>query len=1065
MKLVLLNLLVCFNPAYSLASSLAAEGVEDFQGTDERANWSFYSYHAGAEDRWTVEGGVMKALTWGWNTQSAILYSPSGWVAPSVGWFEAKVRFENQQQEGGIIVRAAGSQGGAFDNNVTGVFFTIDGRNGNVYLRGSSENYSFNSVFWGDTQGAIVGYSNQNTYYLRLNFNGNSYYGQVFNADHTQVLYTSPTLTWTALGTGVGLYMGRGSDSDATDVACDYFDDLQLHETKTSLKDNGLEDFEGVNERTDWNFYSHSAGAEDRWTAESGVMKALTWGWNTQSAILYSPSGWTAPPNGWFEAKVRLENQQQEAGIIARAAGSYGGAFDNNVTGVFFTIDGRNGNVYLRGSNENYSFNSVFWGDTQGAIAGYSNQNTYYIRLNVNGNSYYGEVYNSDHSQLLFTTSTVSWPTTGTQVGLYMGRGSDSDPTNGAYDYFDDLQLYESKVSLKDNGQEDFEGANERADWSFYSHLAGAEDKWSVEGGMMRALTWGWNTQSAILYSPSGWSAPGNGWFEAKVKLSNSQQEAGIIARAEGFVGGTTDNNVTGVFFLINGNNGQVILRGADANYSFASPFWDPNGAGSLSGFSNDTWYYLRINFFDDSYYGEIYNADHSQLLFTTPAYSWSANGTKVGLYMARGSDNDPTNVNYDYFDDLKLTEVVLTPMPTFTPNAGSFGSAQSVSIACAMSGATIRYTTNGSEPTESSQVYSSPIVISETTTLKAKAWAEGYSPSITKTGVFALVTNQAQIPQRNISIDGSFNDWPTTSEWSRPFVFWNGVALTSTTRAKFAWNDAQDLLYIAVETNETGEQPGGHLVIGAAKNKDSVPASGIGSTQLCFTTIAGSNEVYVQNEMALYGDRTQGADEVIAAYSYNNTTHCYTYEIALPLWTDWHIGKMTNKQNLEVGQPVYVYIVMQDTLKSLNGMNLSYYGNPHFNEGAFDEAAVLTLVAGSTQLPGDANNDGSVDVGDLGILAANYGGIGKNWGQGDFNGDGAVDVGDLGILAAHYGEGSTQSANFSADYAKVFGNSVLDDSEDDAMADSSACGALGLPLIAGLMLASLMICGIKIRE
>ena len=63
-----------------------------------------------------------------------------------------------------------------------------------------------------------------------------------------------------------------------------------------------------------------------------------------------------------------------------------------------------------------------------------------------------------------------------------------------------------------------------------------------------------------------------------------------------------------------------------------------------------------------------------------------------------------------------------------------------------------------------------------------------------------------------------------------------------------------------------------------------------------------------------------------------------------------------------------------------------------------------ITLVV--TSLPGDANGDGMVDVGDLGILAANYGtASGATWGQGDFNSDGAVDVGDLGILASCYGE------------------------------------------------------------
>jgi hypothetical protein len=93
-----------------------------------------------------------------------------------------------------------------------------------------------------------------------------------------------------------------------------------------------------------------------------------------------------------------------------------------------------------------------------------------------------------------------------------------------------------------------------------------------------------------------------------------------------------------------------------------------------------------------------------------------------------------------------------------------------------------------------------------------------------------------------------------------------------------------------------------------------------------------------------------------------------------------------------------------------------------------------------------------------LGILAANYGGTGKTWSQGDFNSDGQVDVGDLGILAANYGTNAS-GADFDADYAKVFGSSVSDDEE----ADSTLCSSLGLPLVAGMILMSLLL--VKLEE
>jgi uncharacterized protein (DUF2141 family) len=113
---------------------------------------------------------------------------------------------------------------------------------------------------------------------------------------------------------------------------------------------------------------------------------------------------------------------------------------------------------------------------------------------------------------------------------------------------------------------------------------------------------------------------------------------------------------------------------------------------------------------------------------------------------------------------------------------------------------------------------------------------------------------------------------------------------------------------------------------------------------------------------------------------------------------------------------------------------------------------------------PGDANGDGAVDVGDLGILAANYGTVNNaTWANGDFNGDGAVDVGDLGILAAHYGENSTNSPDFSDDYAQAFGKTVGDDTTEKN--SSTVCNALGLPLMASLLGVGILLVSVRLKE
>jgi len=67
---------------------------------------------------------------------------------------------------------------------------------------------------------------------------------------------------------------------------------------------------------------------------------------------------------------------------------------------------------------------------------------------------------------------------------------------------------------------------------------------------------------------------------------------------------------------------------------------------------------------------------------------------------------------------------------PTFSPPGGSYLLPQHVSISDASPGVTIYYTTDGSTPTTASTVYSGPILVIMTTTIKAIAAAPGWSQS-----------------------------------------------------------------------------------------------------------------------------------------------------------------------------------------------------------------------------------------------------------------------------------------------------------------------------------------------
>ena len=80
--------------------------------------------------------------------------------------------------------------------------------------------------------------------------------------------------------------------------------------------------------------------------------------------------------------------------------------------------------------------------------------------------------------------------------------------------------------------------------------------------------------------------------------------------------------------------------------------------------------------------------------------------------------------------------------IPSFSPAAGSYSNAQSVTISTATSGATIRYTVDGSTPSSTlGAVYSTPVAISTNTTLKAIAYKSGVADSSVASGIYTIVT------------------------------------------------------------------------------------------------------------------------------------------------------------------------------------------------------------------------------------------------------------------------------------------------------------------------------------
>lgn len=84
---------------------------------------------------------------------------------------------------------------------------------------------------------------------------------------------------------------------------------------------------------------------------------------------------------------------------------------------------------------------------------------------------------------------------------------------------------------------------------------------------------------------------------------------------------------------------------------------------------------------------------------------------------------------------------------PVLSPRGGEVDAGTTVTITCGTEGATIHYTTDGSDPTASSPTYSSPIAITGDMTIKAFAVKTDMKDSSVVTGTYTIATERVAAP------------------------------------------------------------------------------------------------------------------------------------------------------------------------------------------------------------------------------------------------------------------------------------------------------------------------------
>jgi RHS repeat-associated protein len=207
---------------------------------------------------------------------------------------------------------------------------------------------------------------------------------------------------------------------------------------------------------------------------------------------------------------------------------------------------------------------------------------------------------------------------------------------------------------------------------------------------------------------------------------------------------------------------------------------------------------------------------------------------------------------------------------PTFSPGAGTYNSAQTVTISDATSGSTIYYTTNGTTPTTSSTKYTSAISVSASETVEAIATASGHSQSAVGSAVYTL---QAATPTFSPG-GGTYNSAQTVTisdSTSGTTIYYttNGTTpTTSSTRYTGA---------ITLSSSETVE-----AIATATGYSQSAVGSAVYTLQVATPTFSPVAGTYTSTQTVTISDSTSGTTIYYTTNGSTPTTSSTQYTTAI---------------------------------------------------------------------------------------------------------------------------------------------------------------------------------------
>ncbi len=343
--------------------------------------------------------------------------------------------------------------------------------------------------------------------------------------------------------------------------------------------------------------------------------------------------------------------------------------------------------------------------------------------------------------------------------------------------------------------------------------------------------------------------------------------------------------------------------------------------------------------------------------------------------YTAEEGVYDPAHEGGAHFSDTftaRIKDIPALDAPVIDPNGGSFSESCKVSIT-AQEGATIFYTTDGTDPTADSNKYTAPFTITKNATVKAIAIKENARDS---------KIASAKFTKRSSGSSGGSG----SSSGSRPTTSTNPTIGGSSK----SWSDIVAELEKLANGSEVTIQLNGNTavpveVIKVIDNKDLKVHFIVDSSRGWFvngaeiTAPAVADFTFIRTASQKH-DGLRGIEGM--QFRTNNTGVPTGLEIA---FKSEHAGKFANLYNYVDGKLVFVACAKLGADGKL------------FLPGVTEKGDYIAMLCEFSDLQGDMSNDGILNAVDASAILKDIVGLesGANPLMADFNGDGNVNAVD----------------------------------------------------------------------